>query len=94
MMIDGNHWFVAKDVAEILGYSETSKMLRRIKPNSIKKIKSSVLEPLTNRYGNNDIVLIDEPGLYVAILGSKKSEAEAFQDWIKEQVPLSIEFRS
>ena len=36
---NGEPWFVAKDVAEILGYSETAKMLRRLDEDECKKIE-------------------------------------------------------
>lgn len=90
VMIDGDPWFVAKDVAEILEYSQTNVMIRRLRPRNVMKIKSSLKEGLTNRYGNNDILIINEPALYAAVVHSKKPQAEAFQDWIMEEVLPSI----
>ncbi len=61
----GNIWFVAKDIADVLQYSETEKMTRRIDREDISKIKSADLAGLT-KYGNNDISIINESGLYSA----------------------------
>ena len=90
VLIDGVPWFVAKDVADVLGYDQTSNMIKLIRPNDVMKIKSSVLDGLTSRYGNNDIIVINESGLYTAALKSKKPEAVDFQQWVTSEVIPSI----
>lgn len=83
-------WFVAKDIAEVLGYSDTERMTRRLDAEDKGKIKSSDLVGLSTRYGNNDLTVINESGLYAAILGSSKPEAKAFKRWVTSEVLPSI----
>lgn len=87
--VNDEPWFVAKDVAEILGYSETEKMTRRLDDDEKSKIKSPVLGGLKNA-GNNDVTIINESGLYNAALGSTKPEAKAFKKWVTSEVLPSI----
>ena len=42
--INGEPWFVAKDVAEVLGYSETNRMTARLDDDEKSKIKSAIAE--------------------------------------------------
>ncbi len=60
-----------------------------IDDEDIKKIKTAEITGLT-KYGNNDISIINESGLYSAILGSKKPEAKQFKRWITSEVLPSI----
>ena len=71
---DGEWWAIAKDVAEALGYAETRNMTKFV---SKKYLMSSVLDGM-----NAKSTLICEFGIYKAIFGSHKSEAEDFQEWI------------
>ena len=77
---EGEPWFVAKDVADILEYSETEKMLRRLDDE----------EKLSSQFGGSgqsrDMIVINESGLYSAIIGSTKPEAKAFKKWITSEV--------
>ena len=70
---NGEPWFVAKDVAEILGYSETEKMTRRLDDDE----KTTL--PFRGGGSNyqTNITIINESGLYNAVLGSTKPEAKA-----------------
>ncbi|RVT62786.1 BRO family protein [Niallia taxi] len=83
---EGKILFVAKDVADILGFSETSAMTRSLdndeKTNM--KIKQSGTNYTTNITG------ITESGLYSAILRSRRPEAKQFRRWITSEVLPSI----
>lgn len=87
---DAEPWFVAKDVAEILGYSDTQAMTRKLAKDEKQKVKSDEMSVLNNRFGNNDITIINEYGLFAAILKSNKKEAIDFQRWITHEVLPSI----
>lgn len=82
IMIGNEPWFVAKDIAEILGYSETSKMNRRLDDDeqTIRPFRASGSSMQTN------MTIINESGLYNAIFGSKKPEAKEFRKWITGEV--------
>lgn len=71
-------WFVAKDVAEILGYSETNRMTARLDDDE------SISTKLVGM--NMKMTLINEGGLYSAIIGSNKPEAKAFKRWVTHEV--------
>lgn len=78
---DGEPWFVAKGVAEILGYSDTNAMTRHLDEDEVEKIRSV---DLTGR--DNHLVIISESGLYSAILRSRRPEAKAFKKWVTADI--------
>ena len=73
---DEEWWAVAKDVADALGYSKVDSMLRKIKSNHKDTHLVSTLG------GQQELSIISEQGIYKVIFGSRKSDAEDFQDWI------------
>lgn len=90
ILIDEDLWFVAMDVAAILGYSETNRMTTRLDEDEIGKIESTVLVGSVNSHARNDMTIINESGLYSAILGSSKPEAKSFKKWVTSVVLPSI----
>lgn len=80
----GEPWFVASDVAKSLGYRMASDMTRRI--DSSDKDTRSMRTPS----GIQEMSVINEPGLYSAVLGSKLPEAKAFKRWVTHEVLPSI----
>lgn len=80
--IDGDVWFVAKDISDKLGYAETSNMIKRIDREDF---ISSKLEGMNMRS-----ILINESGLYSAILGSKLESAKRFKRWVTSEVLPTI----
>ena len=80
--IGGEAWFVAKDISDKLGYAQTSNMMKRIDDEDS---KSSVLDGM-----NMKSLLINESGLYSAILGSKLESAKRFKHWVTSEVLPSI----
>ena len=97
VMVDGEPWFVAKDVCEALDYTNVSMALDRLDDDERSKVN---LGHLTSEYpklnlgystpenaaGNPNVNIINEPGLYTLILGSRKPEAKAFRRWITHEV--------
>lgn len=84
---DGEIWFVGKDIAEILGYTNTNKA---IKDHVDVEDKSRWV---TNRYSlneNSHIIIINESGLYSLILSSKLPKAKQFKKWVTAEVLPSI----
>lgn len=79
---DGEPWFVAKDISGILGYSETNRMTSRLDED----------ETISTRLVgmNMNSTLINESGLYNAVLGSNKLEAKKFKKWVTAEVLPSI----
>ena len=82
LMIDGEPWFVGKDISDKLGYAQTSNMMKRIDDEDS---KSSILDGM-----NMKSILINESGLYSAILGSKLNSAKRFKRWVTSEVLPTI----
>jgi prophage antirepressor-like protein len=90
---NGDPWFIAKDVADTLEYSDTNKMTSRLDDDEksnrqIGGLNVGVgLGPIS---GGKGITFINESGLYSCILTSKKPEAKAFKKWLTSEVLPSI----
>ncbi|WP_013334705.1 BRO-N domain-containing protein [Gloeothece verrucosa] len=84
VLIDGEPWFVAKDVCNVLEHSDVSMACQRLK--SYEKGTSIVCTP----GGNQEMAIISESGLYRLVLTSRKPQAEPFQDWVCQEVLPSI----
>ena len=82
LLIDSEPYFVAKDVAEILGYSETNALTKRLDSD---EFISDKLEGM-----NMKSVLLNESGLYNAIFGSKLKKEKKFRKWVFSEVLPSI----
>lgn len=81
---DGDTWFIAKDVADILGYSNTAHMTRRLDEDEKGETKMDTLG------GAQVLSTINESGLYHAAFGSSKEEAKDFRRWVTYDVLPSI----
>ena len=80
-----NVWFRGKDVAKILGYSDTDKAIRNHVDEKYKKSYPAVLASQV-RYQ----YFISEPGFYSLVFSSKLPAAKKFQDWVFTTVLPSI----
>lgn len=81
--IDGEVWFVGRDVADILGYSDTSDAIRR-------HCKGAVKRRILSSGGNQEMSTIPERDVYRLIMRSTLPAAEKFEDWIVSEVIPSI----
>ena len=84
--IDGEPWFVGKDVAEALKYNEPHKAIQRhVEDDDRTKY------PVTDSTGRTqDTWLISESGLYALIFGSKLESAKRFKHWVTNEVLPAI----
>ena len=82
---DGVPWFVGKDVAEVLGYTNPSKALSD-HVDTEDKLNNETLLSLGQRGG----WLINESGLYSLILSSKLPQAKNFKRWVTSEVLPTI----
>ncbi len=83
--IDGEPWLVGKDVAEILGYSETAKAIRTHVDAEDKGV--SILD---TPGGKQPITVINESGFYSLVLSSKMPRAKIFKRWVTAEVLPTI----
>lgn len=82
---NGEPWFVGKDVAQALGYSQTAKAVREHVKDNHKGM--SVLD---TPGGKQETTIIDEAGLYSLVMRAKTEKAEAFQEWVTGEVLPAI----
>lgn len=83
--INGEAWLVGKDVAEILGYSDTNKAVA-MHVDEEDKLNDKTASSLGQRGG----WLINESGLYSLIISSKLPQAKKFKRWVTAEVLPSI----
>ena len=78
-------WFVGKDIASILGYSNATKaVLMHVDEED--KLHSQI----GNTGQNRDMLLINESGLFSLILSSKLPQAKSFKHWVTSEVLPAI----
>lgn len=80
VLIQGEPWFVAADVCSALDLPETHKAVARLDDDE--KGRNSIPTP----GGAQDMTVINEPGLYNLVLGSRKPEAKRFKRWVTHEV--------
>lgn len=83
--IEGEPYFVGKDVAKVLGYKYPADAVRNIVPEKFKGV-----EELSTPGGKQKSVVISEPGLYKLAFKSNKPEAEEFTNWVASEVLPAI----
>ncbi len=82
---NGEPWFVGKDVAEVLGYSDTAQAIRK----HVEEEDKGVVE-MTTPGGKQPLTIINESGLYSLILSSKLPTAKKFKRWVTSEVLPAI----
>lgn len=87
--LEGEPFFVGKDVAEVLGYSNTRDALSKHVDDEDKKILTSQNATLENM-PNRGLQAVNESGLYSLILSSKLPAAKKFKHWVTSEVLPSI----
>lgn len=88
IVVNGEVWFVGKDVARALGYGE-GKSLNNAIANHVDEEDKGVTEIMTPG-GRQSMVVINESGLYALIFGSKLPKAKEFKHWVTSEVLPSI----
>lgn len=85
IMIDDEPWFVGKDVAAALGYSNTRDALAKHVDDEDKNTVA-----IRDGKGNPNQTIINESGVYSLVFGSKLPEAKEFKHWVTHDVLPSI----
>lgn len=86
LTIDGDPWFVGKDIAECLGYSRSTKAVSdHVDEEDIDGI------PIQDSIGRmQNTPIINESGVYSLILSSKLESAKKFKKWVTSEVLPSL----
>lgn len=83
-VIDGEPWFIAKDVCVALGIAKYRDAVSRLDPDE----RGSVLVDTLG--GAQETSTVSEPGFYKLAMRSRKPEAKAFQRWVTHEVLPSV----
>jgi anti-repressor protein len=84
LILDGEPWWVGRDATAILGYRTTNDGTRWLDEDE----KGTHL--VRTLGGDQEMVIVSEPGLYSLILRSKRPDAKTFKRWITHEVIPSI----
>ena len=88
--IDNEPWFVGKEVAEKLGYTNQNEAIQDHVSDE-DKLNSKTLSSFDSyNFGQRGAWLINESGLYSLILGSKLESAKRFKRWVTSEVLPAI----
>lgn len=83
LLINSEPWFIGKDVAEILGYSNPRDAISK-HVDSEDKNSVAIRDGITR--GNPNQTIINESGLYCLVLSSKLPSAKKFKRWVTSEV--------
>lgn len=83
---DDEYWAVAGDVAKVLGYSQTSNMLRMIDKEDVTTHNVKVTSNSKFARKTQPASVISEYGIYEAIWNSRRDEAQEFKKWVKQVI--------
>lgn len=84
IVIEGEAWFVASDVAKALDYAEAKDMTRLLDEDE----KGRHIVPTPS--GEQEMIVINESGMYHAVLKSRKPAAKPFRTWVTAEVLPTI----
>ena len=82
MTIDNEPWFVGKDVADALGYSNSRDAIA----THVEMEDKNTVVISDGKRGNPNQAIINESGLYALIFGSKLESAKRFKHWVTSEV--------
>lgn len=86
ILIDGQPWFVGKDIAYILGYADLNKAIAMHVDDEDKKLNDKT----SSSFGQRGATIINESGFYSLVLASKMPNAKKFKRWVTSEVLPSI----
>ncbi|WP_371410254.1 BRO-N domain-containing protein [Bacillus toyonensis] len=79
--IGKEHWFIAKDVCNVLSIGNITKTISRLGED---EFTTSKVTDSTGR--NQDMFVVNESGLYSIIMTSRKPQAKVFKKWVTSEV--------
>lgn len=83
-MIDGEPWFVLRDICELLDLTTPARVAERLNQKGVSKTHTPT------RGGSQPVTIINEPNLYRVVLRSNSPAAAPFEAWVTEQVLPAI----
>lgn len=90
VFIDGEPWFVAKDVCNVLEVGNVGQALSRLDDDEVKQLDYQTIITLNDDPSIARLSAISESGLYSLTLSSRKPQAKDFKRWVTREVLPSI----
>lgn len=84
VMVNGEPLFVAKDVCDVLGISNSRDAMNRLDEDE------KAMSVLPTQFGKKSMNMVNESGLYNLIFQSRKPEARTFRKWVTQEVLPNI----
>lgn len=84
VLIDSEPWWVANDIAKVLGYAQAAFMTRNLEDDE------KGMHIVQTLGGRQELSVISESGLFAAILKSRRDEAKRFRKWVTSVVLPSL----
>lgn len=82
VMVDGEPWWVAKDVCDVLGIQNASRAINeQVEEDEVRK--TYVIDAVGRE---QETYIISESGLYMLIMRSNKPQAKKFRKWVTSEV--------
>lgn len=90
--VDGEPWFVGKDIAVALGYENPQKAIRdHVFEEDVKMGERGVTPSIEDGLGRKQYpTFVNESGVYALVFGSKLKEAKRFKHWVTSEVLPAI----
>lgn len=85
VVIDNEPWFVGKDISMSLGYKNTNQSVKDNTDEDDRRVS-----PVATPSGTQNMVIVNESGMYSLIFGSKLPNAKKFKKWVTSEVLPSI----
>lgn len=90
LMIDGEPWFVVKDLCKTLDISNPSQALSRLDEDEKRSLSYNEVIILSDDPDTTRLLAVSESGMFALVLSSRKPEARPFRKWVTSQVLPTI----
>ncbi len=88
--IDGELWFVAKDICDVLCLTNVSQAVSRLEDFEKRELGYDQVITLNDDPSTKRLLAVSESGMYALILSSRKKQAKVFRLWVTQEVLPSI----
>ncbi len=84
LLVDGEPWFVLRDLTQALGITRGARVAERLREKGVRKTY------ISSGGQNREVTIIDEGNLYRVIMRSNSPAAEPFESWVTDEVLPAI----
>lgn len=88
--LDGEPWFVAKDICDVLQIKNVSDALKYLDDEEKQLLPYETIIAISKDLDTKRLLAVSESGMYMLVIRSRKPEAKAFRKWVTSEVLPSI----